>query len=138
MKTPSRPQTLQAGKQPLYRRRALKDKLAQYFVGIGGISVIAAILLIFFYLLYVVVPMFEAAEIQLDNSYTLPGQGKTLFVGVEELGEVAVRFTDLGEVIFFNTADGSIVYNEQLELPANITSIADFTDRILLGFSNGD
>lgn len=132
------PQSLKAGNQPLYRRRALKDKAAQHFVGIGGVSVIVAILLIFFYLLYAVIPMFESAEVELDNSYSLPGEGKTLFVGVEELGTVAVRFTDQGEVIFFNTADGSIVLNEKLEIPASITSIADHTNRVLLGFSNGE
>jgi phosphate transport system permease protein len=137
MNSTRQPQTLQAGKHPRYRRRFLKDKLAQHFVGIGGIGVIIAILLIFFYLLYAVIPMFESAEVQLDNSYAAPGKGRTLFVGVEELGEMAVRFTDLGEVIFFNTSDGSIVDSEQLALPAGITSIADHNDHILLGFANG-
>ena len=47
-----------------------------------------------------------------------PGKGKTLFVGVEELGEMAVRFTDLGEVVFFNTRDGAIVDQDQLMIPA--------------------
>ncbi len=32
-----------------YNQRALKDRLARYFVASGGISVIIAILLIFFY-----------------------------------------------------------------------------------------
>ena len=67
--------TLQAGKHPLYRRRFLKDRLAQHFVGIGGIGVIIAILLIFFYLLYAVIPMFESAEMQLESSYADPGKG---------------------------------------------------------------
>ena len=49
--------------KPDYGKRALKDKAAKYFVGIGGVSVIVAILLIFFYLLYVVIPMFESADV---------------------------------------------------------------------------
>lgn len=137
MNSTKQPQTLQAGKHPLYRRRALKDKLAQHFVGLGGISVIIAILLIFFYLLYAVIPLFESAEIKQESSYVSPGKGKTLFVGVEELGEMAVRFTDQGEVVFFNTKDGTIVHRDQLVTPAGITSIADHGDRILLGFANG-
>ena len=43
--------------QTRYNQRALKDRLVCYFVGVDGISVIIAILLIFFYLLTVVIPM---------------------------------------------------------------------------------
>jgi phosphate transport system permease protein len=39
------------------RMRLLKDRLAQYAVAIGGNSVIVAILLIFFYLLYVMLSL---------------------------------------------------------------------------------
>ena len=74
-----------------YNQRALKDRLARYFVAIGGISVIIAILLIFFYLLQVVIPMFESAEVQQSQSYTAPGEGKTLYLGLEEQGGVGVR-----------------------------------------------
>jgi ABC-type uncharacterized transport system permease subunit len=38
--------------------RMLKDKIAQYSMPLGGISIIIAITLIFFYLLYVVLPLF--------------------------------------------------------------------------------
>ena len=48
----------------LLRWRMLKDHIARHAVGIGGISVIIAIILIFVYLLYVVIPMFEGAEIR--------------------------------------------------------------------------
>ncbi len=40
------------------RWRLLKDKLVGRLMAIGGIGVIIAILLIFVYLLYVVVPLF--------------------------------------------------------------------------------
>jgi phosphate transport system permease protein len=130
-------QTLQTQKNPRYRRRALKDRLARYFVSLGGVSVIGAILLIFFYLLYVVIPLFESAEIRQTAEYTVPGEGRSLYVGVEELGEVALRITDQGEVIFFNSADGTVVKLVQLQLPAAITSIADNMDTVVLGLANG-
>jgi phosphate transport system permease protein len=133
-----RHQTLQIGKQPHYLRRALKDRLARYFVAIGGISVIAAILLIFFYLLYVVIPMFESAEITLHADYAVPGEGATLYVGVEELGKVAVRITDRGEVIFFDSENANVVKRVQLDLPAAITTTADNFDYVLLGLANGE
>ncbi len=124
---------LQAG----YNRRALKDRLTRYFVASGGISVIVAILLIFFYLLYVVIPMFESAEIKQATSYSAPGQGKTLHLGLEEQGTLAVRFTDSGHVIFFNTMSGEVISDETLELPAAITSVSAKLDLIALGLENG-
>jgi len=123
--------------QQQYSQRALKDRLAQYFVSLGGISVIIAILLIFFYLLHVVIPMFESAEISNHQTYSASGESKTLFVGLEEQGTIGVRFTDVGEVIFFDTASGATVLAKNLNLPAKITSIASNLDRVVFGFANG-
>lgn len=123
--------------QTRYNQRALKDRLARYFVASGGISVIIAILLIFFYLLYVVVPMFGSAEIKESTSFTAPAEGKTLHLGLEEQGTIAVRFTDNGHVIFFNTDSGSIVYDEDLKLPTTISSVAANLDLVVLGLENG-
>ncbi len=123
--------------QTQYNQRALKDRLARYFVASGGISVIIAILLIFFYLLYVVIPMFESAEIKESVSYSAPGEGKTIHLGLEEQGTIGVRFTDNGHIIFFNTASGSIVRDENLDLPARISSVASNLDLVVLGLENG-
>lgn len=130
-------QALQTQKHPRYRRRALKDRLARYFVSLGGIGVIAAILLIFFYLLYIVIPMFESAEIHQVTEYTVPGKDRTLYIGVEELGKVALRISDRGELVFFNTVDGAVLKHQQLRLPAAITAIADNMDVVMLGLANG-
>ena len=123
--------------QSRYNQRALKDRLARYFVASGGISVIIAILLIFFYLLYVVVPMFGSAEIQESVSYIAPGEGKTLHLGLEEQGTIGVRFTDNGHIIFFNTDSGGIVLDERLDLPARISSVSSNLDLVVLGLENG-
>lgn len=66
--------------QRLRKVRALKDKMAASGIAFGGISVILAIVLIFFYLLYEVAPLFQSAHMQkwqengqtLD-AYTSPG-----------------------------------------------------------------
>ena len=123
--------------QKRYNQRALKDRLARYFVSAGGVGVIIAILLIFFYLLYVVVPMFEAAEIAESTSYAAPGEQRTLHLGLEEQGTLGVRFTDNGHVIFFNTESGSIVEERDLALPARISSVASNLDLVVLGLENG-
>jgi len=123
--------------QTRYNQRALKDRLARYFVASGGISVIIAILLIFFYLLYVVIPMFESAEIKEITTYTAPGEGKTLHLGLEEQGTIGVRFTDKGHVVFFNTDSGNIILDENLDLPARISSVASYLDFVVLGLEDG-
>lgn len=120
-----------------YNRRALNDRVTRFFVAAGGISVILTLLLIFFYLLYVVVPMFGSAEIKPGVSYTAPGEGETLFLGLEEQAMVAVRFTDKGRVIFFNTDTGDIVVNKDLNLPAAISSVAYNFNLVVLGLEDG-
>jgi len=123
--------------QQKYNQRAFKDRMTRYFVGIGGISVIAAILLIFFYLLQVVIPMFESADIQQTQSYSATGNGKTLYLGLEEQGTMGVRFTDTGRVIFFNTLDGNVVKAIDLALASKITSVSSNLNRVILGLENG-
>lgn len=123
--------------QTRYNQRAFKDRIARYCVSAGGVSVIMAIMLIFFYLLYVVVPMFSSADIQLNASYSTPGEGKTLALGIEEQGTIAVRVSDTGKVVFFKTDTGEVISNTSLDLPAKITSISSNFDRIALGLENG-
>lgn len=129
--------------------RALKDKVASGSIAIGGISVIIAIVLIFFYLLYEVAPLFQSAEIepwheneQQIAPYAVPGEGKTLYLTMEEQAEIGLRVTDLGQLIFFNTLDGTVIQQTDVDLPegATITSFAQAyqgSSIFALGFSNG-
>ena len=110
------------------RWRLIKDSIARYGVVIGGLGVIVAIALIFFYLLYVVFPLFISADAQPVNQYEVPeaGLGKTVLLGVEEQNEVAVRFTDTGQVIFFEVATGANISTQALKIPegAHIVSFS--------------
>lgn len=129
--------------------RALKDKVASVGIGLGGVSVIVAILLIFFYLLYEVIPMFRAAEAQpwkhngqIVEPYAVPGAGKTLYMAMEEQAEIGLRVTDLGEMLFFNTINGDVIKSIQAPLPADttITSFALLSENshsFAMGLSNG-
>ena len=124
--------------QSLYRYRAIKDMTARYMVSLGGIGVLAAILLIFFYLLYVVIPLFESADISELREYAVPGEGSTLYVGIEEQGQVAVNVTDNGQVVFFDTDDASIMQSFELSPGAAITSVNSSADNVALGLANGE
>ncbi len=127
------------------RWRLIKDSIARYGVVIGGLGVIVAIALIFFYLLYVVFPLFVSATAQSVNQYEVPeaGLGKTVLLGVEEQNEVAVRFTDTGQVIFFEVATGTNISTQALKIPegAHIVSFSQGSPNsegaVIYGLSDG-
>ena len=106
--------------------RSYKDKVAEVGVGVGGISVIVAILLIFLYLLYEVLPLFKSASVEPVAEYPVPAtsvraeSARTLYLATEEQGEVAIRLTSVGEVVFFSTADGQPIKRVQLPLPDGV------------------
>jgi len=108
------------------RWRLLKDKIATRCVTVGGLSIILAVVLIFFYLLYVVFPLLLPAHAQAVNQYDVPEQasGKTEFLAMEEQNELAVRFTDTGKVIFFNVADGTVIRTESLAIPDQVQIVS--------------
>ncbi|HEB56291.1 MAG TPA: phosphate ABC transporter permease, partial [Gammaproteobacteria bacterium] len=123
--------------------RQLKDRLARYMVAVGGIGVIMAIILIFVYLLFIVLPLFSSASIEKVADYPLPADsGKTLYLAMEEQTEIAVRVTDQGQVEFLRTATGKLLKTVQLPLPENttITSFSAATPEsevLAVGLSNG-
>jgi len=124
--------------------RTLKDITARYSIGFGGISVIIAIVLIFFYLLYVVLPLFASASITALSSYSLPGGSNysTELIALEEQNEIGVRFTSGGHALFFDTKSGSVIKDVVLPIPDN-TSITSFaqgnpvTRIVAYGLSDG-
>jgi len=124
------------------KRRHLKDLLAKYTVGIGGVSVIFAIVLIFFYLLYVVYPLFIPASIEKQTEFKVPAEdsGRSLYLTVEEQNEVGLRVTEKGVLVFFAVDDGHEI--KRLVLPTT-TPISSFaadrpsTGNLVFGFNNG-
>ncbi len=93
-----------------HRWRSRKDLLAKRIIGLGGLLVIAAVLLILFYLLYVVTPLFFPAKMSQSNIGSKPDWSatKTTFLALEEQQQVAFRITQSGMAEFFNL-DGLLV-----------------------------
>jgi phosphate transport system permease protein len=127
------------------RWRLLKDLIARYGVVVGGLGVIFAIALIFFYLLYVVYPLFVTATAQSVNQYDVPelAAGKTMLLEIEEQNEVAARFAENGQVIFFAVATGKTVLTETVKIPegSKIVSFAKGSPNnegaVIYGLSDG-
>ena len=108
------------------KRRLLIDNFARYGIGLGGLSVIMAIVLIFFYLLWVVLPIFSSAEVHSNDSYTVSAieSGKTVLIVPEESGKLAMRLTDTGKAVFFHQQDGKTLQVIDLELPENSSVVS--------------
>lgn len=132
--------------------RMLKDRVATYGVAMGGMSVIVAIVLIFFYLLYVVLPLFASAKMERVSDYALPGSastdgakpdGPSLLLAMEEQTEIGFRLTRDARAIFFDTHSGKLINEIALALPAG-AEVSSFAEgdpgpaRFALGLSNGN
>jgi phosphate transport system permease protein len=127
------------------RIRALKDNLARWYVSIGGLAVLGAICLIFFYLAQVVAPMFQGAELEAREAQQpawLADAGEPLLLAIEEQNQVALRLGDDGMVRFFSLKTGESLRTVSLPLPAGsrIVSVGQDTPgnrRIVVGLDNG-
>ncbi len=84
------------------RSRGIKNSLAKWLITLGGISVLFTLVLIFLYLLYVVKPIFDSAQIEPKVSLDLTTNEKVLSTGVDELQEVAYEITEAGNIDFYH------------------------------------
>ncbi|MFR0715508.1 ABC transporter permease subunit [Enterobacterales bacterium BD_CKDN230030183-1A_HGKHYDSX7] len=128
------------------RMRALKDRLTRWYVLVGGLAVLAAITLIFFYLAYVVLPLFQGAELTrkaaLEPTWLKQDAGKPLLISLEEQNLVGMRISDKGQALFFDTKSGAELKRVDLPLPAGAQVNSIGTDQpgsslVVLGLSNG-
>jgi phosphate transport system permease protein len=127
------------------RVRALQDRLARWCVSIGGLAVLGAITLIFFYLAQVVLPMFQGAELSPSSPLQpawLAEADAPLLLSIEEQNQVALRLDAKGRMQFFDLRSGESLSRVALPVPpeAAIVSLArdqPGTTRFALGLSNG-
>jgi phosphate transport system permease protein len=113
------------------RRRAwreFKDRTARYGVALGGVSVIFAIVLIFFYLLYVVMPLFSGAEIETEAEYSMT-ENKAVHLALNEYNDVAFSADASGRVHFFDAHSGKAISTPVLPLAEDV---------VVRSFSKGD
>lgn len=102
------------------RKRALVDNGARYIIGLGGMGIIFAVVLIFFYLLWVVLPIFKPAAVQSQTHFELPtGEAVSRYLVMEEGGVLAARILSNGQIQFINLADGKLVNQAFVDLPEN-------------------
>ena len=105
-----------ARSERFHQRRARRDQAVRWFIGFGGISVILAVALIFFYLLWVVFPLLIPAQTVLNDLTVKPEwqNSDTVYLSIEEQQEVGLRISGLGEAEFFHTNDGLSIQKTSL------------------------
>lgn len=127
------------------KQRALKDFLTKWYVLVGGLAVLATIITIFFYLAYVVVPLFRSAtltDVQPQSPDWLETAHKPLLLTIEEQNKVGLRISDDGNAVFFSLEDGALLHREHLAIPFGSTVVSlqkglPGNDLFMLGLSDG-
>ncbi|MBB1370036.1 ABC transporter permease subunit [Pseudoalteromonas sp. SR45-4] len=125
------------------RSRLFKDRLAQFGITVGGVMVLIALLLIFFYLLYIVQPIFESAKVEKRDSFNLTNAEQIVGVGVEEQTEVAYLLSQQGSVDFYSVEKanfGKKLKTLEVTLPSDVSSFATsapFQGQYAYGLENG-
>ena len=128
------------------RLRALKDRLTRWYVLVGGLAVLAAITLIFFYLAYVVLPLFQGAELTrkpaLQPAWLQQDASKPLALALEEQNLVGMRVSDNGQALFFDSRTGAELKRVELPVPAGASVSSIGSDQpgsalMVLGLSDG-
>ncbi len=76
--------------------RKLKDTLTRYMITAGGVTVLLALLLIFFYLLYVITPLFESAKVSENETLSISFSEPSVAIATDEYGELSYRFDAQG------------------------------------------
>ena len=127
------------------RIRALKDRFARWAVSVGGLAVLGAITLIFFYLAYVVLPMFQGASLDSRKPVQVAWLNEAatpLLLTLEEQNQMAMRLDQSGKVQFFDAKKMQPLSSVQLPIPADVRIASVGQDqpgsnRVALGLSNG-
>lgn len=104
-----------------HRWRRVKDLLARRLIALGGISVIIAVVLILFYLLYVVAPLFLTAQAETHQlgKHKNWAEGNAVYMAIEEQQKVGLRVDESGMAEFFEVDGLENISSRALLTPGN-------------------
>ncbi|OUS24384.1 phosphate ABC transporter permease [Gammaproteobacteria bacterium 45_16_T64] len=126
----------EASMSRLRKIRKAKDRAATVGITIGGLSVVFSICLIFFYLLYEVIPLLMPASIVKEHSLQENVSTDSLFSVMEEQAEIGLSIHRDGQVRFYSTHDGNPLYIERI-FGKDITAVsADSPGKRVLSLAN--
>ena len=108
-------------------QRRFWDRTVRIVVSTGGLGIICAILLIFFYLVYEVLPLFGGAEMSGGEYFPEPVPGSARLLEVDAASGVALRVDDQGRAEFYDLVGGEPLAGESLAaaVGAGLTAVAE-------------
>ncbi len=121
--------TGQTGLAHMPRGRRLINSVTARVVALGGAAVIGAIALIFFYLLWVVAPVFVGASVETGPAHVL-GTADTLLVEANDSDEIGLRVDRSGQAAFFRIepVDGETSLLSATDLGRELAQVKALTD----------
>ncbi|MBX7149380.1 ABC transporter permease subunit [bacterium] len=85
----------------------LIDRFMSHFIKVGGLGLIAAVLGIFLFIFFQILPLFKGASIKRLYSYTLP-QASYTTLGADEWGEKPFLLVGLNKILFLDSETGKV------------------------------
>ncbi len=117
----------------------LLDKIAHHVITIGGIGTIAAVLMVFFFLVWVVGPMFMPADTQAVSTAAVDYKEIPRFIGMDDDQSLIWSISDSGTLQIFDAKSGEYVHGQNLfgeNKPTAIT-VSTIHNIIVAGFADG-
>lgn len=90
------------------QKRVIKDKLVKYCISSGGALVLATLLLIFGYLLYVVLPIFAPVTIEIEKQFTQTSKVQIHALGLDEQNDISYQIDDQGVLSFYSLRESDL------------------------------
>lgn len=121
--------------------RKVKDKLARVGVTAGGISVLFTLVLIFFFLLYVILPIFSAVKVTPRQTLVVDFADSPALIRLSEYNDKAYRVSDHGQIdvvsLIGANAGKSLGQASLLDDTTSVATALPDEDLIALGGSQG-
>lgn len=122
------------------RQVVLTDRFMNHFIKIGGIGLISAVLGIFIFIFWQILPLFGEAQVTPLKTYELPKLDPQI-MGMDEWGEMPFMVTGEGHFYFVNLAENGKLTKQNL-LPdpgAKVSAIgySPETNNLVVGTADG-
>lgn len=116
------------------------DRFMNHFISFGGLSIIAAVMAIFVFIFWQILPLFKGAEVRELYSVQLENKPYAI-LGMDEWGELPFLAEKNGIITFVDARGGRGVFTQAIELPEDkeIAALAfnSRTQQLVLGTRDG-
>lgn len=120
------------------RQRYVVDLIMRIWVKSSGVGIIAALMLICFYLLAVIAPIFTSVTVEPLSQYSVSYKNTTLAIGSDEQGKMAYRIDDKGQVQFIDLQSKKQVSETQIiDNPTAFAATIESQDWFAFGGAKG-